>query len=464
MTPEEQEEQEEQEVVEKTFLESEDVVFMETTEKIDADSLETDRPRTTITHYEPPPSSVQPPGPPSSTNGTEHRLPVTVETGLPSNSKPVQANGTQPEAESGHEKGQALKAGSSKKKHGSDSDNEEQKGRFWKRTRSAKNSNTIGTARSVDRASDAVVFQDEETKNRRSKKESKEMKTKSGKTKRRTSSTDSEKDQKTTLHDEHPERHQESNPSLERPFRDLPLPPGASSAALPVRPVPQRQFSAPEGDDNTYEQVEVRKTKSMERFKAAHPPEYAFDAAQEGDQKPRLPSLDHDSPDGIGAGARTSDLYETVDDAVTIENGEDLYSEVENKGNEKAKNGDEDADMEEDVYSRIKELKQRERQRSQSDAIVLRRTENELPKRPNTVHVVQTTKGEVTQAEGGAASAPFDYTYAKVDLTKKTRRRRNTEGEEIHEEEAWDSETPPPLPPAYVSSTQIQIEMGRTAG
>lgn len=524
MTPDEQEEQEEQEVVEKTFLESEDVVFMETTEKIDGDSLETDRPRTTITHYEPPPSSVRPPGPPSSTTGTEHRLPVTVETGLPSNSQPVQANGTQPEAESGHEKSQALKAGSSKKKHGSDSDNEEQKGRFWKRTRSAKNSNTIGTARSVDRASDAV-FQDEETKNRRSKKESKEMKTKSGKTKRRTSSTDSEKDQKTTLHDEHPERHQESNPSLERPFRDLPLPPGASSAALPVRPVPQRQFSAPEGDDNTYEQVEVRKTKSMERFKAAHPQEYAFDAAQEGDQKPRLPSLDHDSPDGIGAGARTSDLYETVDDAVTIENGEDLYSEVENKGNEKAKNGDEDADMEEDVYSRIKELKQQERaetseprgdeeesnpenselyedvdktqqysdknhkysavdkkevlrlmtqdgtntesserQRSQSDAIVLRRTENELPKRPNTVHVVRTTKGEVTQAEGGAASAPFDYTYAKVDLTKKTRRRRNTEGEEIHEEEAWDSETPPPLPPAYVSSTQIQIEMGRTAG
>ena len=158
---------------------------METAEKIDGVSLEADnnKPQTTITHYEPPPSSIWP-------TGTQHGPSVTNEIGLSSNTQPVQANGTQPEAESGHEMSRASKAGSSKKKHGSDSDNEEHKGRFWKRTRSSKNSSSSG-----DRTSDAV-FQDEEHKNRRKK----ELKTKPGKTKRRTSSTDSEKEQKTTLH------------------------------------------------------------------------------------------------------------------------------------------------------------------------------------------------------------------------------------------------------------------------
>ena len=505
---------------------------METVDKIDGDSLEVNnhQTRTTITYYELPPSNVQSFGAPGSTppeppTGTEYGPPVTTETGLPSKNQPVQANGTQPEAESGHEISQALKAGSSKKKHGSDSDNEEHKGRFWKRTRSAKSSTSSGTARSADRTSDAV-FQDEEHKNWHSKKDSKELKTKSGKTKRRTSSTDSEKDQKTTLRDEHTERPRETTPTLERPIRNLPLPPGTSSSALPAGPVPQRQFSAPEGEDNTYEQVEVRKTKSMERVKAILPPEFAtFDAVQESDGKPRLPSLDHDSPDGIDTGARTSDLYETVDDALTSETGDDLYSEVDKSGNEEAKNEDVVTNkdvIEEDVYSRIKErdgadnsepngdeeksypenselyedventqensdtnhkysavdkeevmrlmiqdgtnTESSERQRSQSDAVVLRRSENELPKRPNTVHVVRTKKGEVTQAEGEAASVPFDYTYAKVDLSKKTRRRRNTEGEETNVEDTWDTDIPPPLPPAYVSSKQIQIEMGRTAG
>lgn len=498
---------------------------METAEKIDGDSLQADnhKPRTTTTHYEPPPSSVQPPGPPSS---TQHGPPVTMETGLSSNTQSVQANGTQPEAESGHEISRALTAGSSKKKHGSDSDNEEHKTRFWKRKPSARTSNTSGTARSVDRTSDAV-FQDEENKNRRSKKE---LKTKPGKTKRRTSSTDSEKDQKTTLQDEHSERPRETTPTLERHVRELPLPPDSSSPALPTRPVPQRQFSAPEGaEDNAYEPVDMRKTKSMERVKATDPPKYdTYDAVQESVGKPRLPSLDYDSLDGIDAGARTSDLYEVVDDAQTRETGDDLYAEVETTGNEKGKNeevvANEDV-TEEDPYSRIGTLQHREkaensgpngdeeepypenselyedvektqenldtnhkysavdkeevlrlmnqdgtntdssdRKRAQSDAVVLRRPENELPKRPNTVHVVRTTKGEVTQVKGEAASAPFDYTYAEVDLSKKTRWRRNTEGEETHEEEARDLDIPPPLPPAYVSSRQVQIEMGRTAG
>ena len=438
--------------------------------------------------------------------GTQHGPSVTNEIGLSSNTQPVQANGTQPEAESGHEINRASKAGSSKKKHGSDSDNEEHKGRFWKRTRPSKNSNAFG-----DRTSDAV-FQDEEHKNRRKK----EAKTKPGK--RRTSSTDSEKDQK-TLHDEHTERRRESTPTLERHVRELPLPPGTSSTALPARSVPQRQFSAPEGpEDNAYEPVDMRKTKSMERVKATDPPKHDnYDAVQESVGKPRLPSLDYVTHDGKDADPGASDLYEVVD--VT---GDDLYSEVEETGHEKGK--DEEVNAEEDPYSRIGKLKREkaehselsgdgeepypenselyedvektqedldtnhkysdvdkeevlrlmnkdgtnmdssDRRRAQSDAIVLRRSENELPKRPNTVHVVRTTKGEVTHAEGEVVSPLFDYTYAKVDLSKKTRRRQNTEGEETHEEEAVDSDIPPPLPPVYVSSTQVQIEMGRTAG
>lgn len=483
---------------------------METAEKIDGVSLEADnhKPQTTVTHYEPPPSSIWP-------IGTQHGPSVTNEIGLSSNTQPVQANGTQPEAEeSGHEISRASKAGSSKKKHGSDSDNEEHKGRFWKRTRSSKNSSSSG-----DRTSDAV-FQDEEHKNRRKK----ELKTKPGKTKRRTSSTDSEKEQKTTLHDEHTERPRESTPVLEHHVRGLPLPPDTSSAALPARPVPQRQFSAPEGaEDNAYEAVDMRKAKSMERVKAADPPKYdTYDAVQESVGKPRIPSLDYDTLDGIDTDPGASDLYEVVD--VT---GDDLYSEVEKTGHEKGKDEEvvaNEDETEEDPYSRIGKLKREkaensepngdeeepypenselyedvektegdldtdhkysdvdkeevlrlmnmdgtntdssDRRRAQSDAVVLRRSENELPKRPNTVHVVRTTKCEVTHAEGEAASARFDYTYAKVDLSKKTRRRQNTEGEETHEEEALDSDIPPPLPPVYVSSSQVQIEMGRTAG
>lgn len=451
---------------------------------------------------------------------TQHRPSATNEIGLSSNTRPVQANGTQPETESGHEINRASKAGSSKKKHGSDSDNEEHKGRFWKRTRSSKNSNSSG-----DRTSDAV-FQDEEHKNR----QKKESKTKPGKTKQRTSSTDSEKDQKTTLHDEHAERSREATPTLHGHVRGLPLPPDTSSATPRARPVLQRQFTASEGaEDNAYEPVDMRKTKSMERVKATDPPEYdTYDAVQESVGKPRLPSLDYDTLDEIDNDPGASDLYEVVDATQTRDTGDDLYAEVEKTGNEKGKNEEVVANKdvtEEDPYSRIKTLNQREkaehsepngdeeepypenselyedvektqeeldtnhkysavdkeevlrlmnkdgtssdssdRRRVQSDAAVLRRSENELRKRPYTVHVVGTTKGDVTHAEGVAASAPFDYTYAKVDLSKKTRQRRNTEGEETHEEEAMDSDIPPPLPPAYVSSRQVQIEMGRAAG
>ena len=467
------------------------------------------KPQTTITHYEPAPSRVPP-------TGTQHGPSVTKEIGSSSNTQPVQANGSQPKAESGHEISQASKAGSSKKKHGSDSDTEEQKGRFWKRTRSSKNSNSFG-----DRTSDAV-FQDEEHKNKRSKKE---LKTKSGKTNRRTSSTDSEKDQTTALHGEHPERSREQTPTLERHARGLPLPPDTSSAALAARPVPQRQFSAPEAaEDNAYETVDVRKTKSMGRIKATDPPKYdTYDTVQETVGKPRLPSLDYDTLDGMDTDPGASDFYEVVDVTQTRDTGDDLYDEVGKTGAENGKNEEVVANKdvtEEDPYSRIKKLKQRDkaehpkrngddeepypenselyedvektqenpdtnhkysavdieevlllmntdssdRKRAQSDAVVLRRPENELPKRPNTVHVVRTTQGEVTHAEGEVASAPFDYTYAKVDLSKKTRRPQNTEGEETHEEEALDSDIPPPLPPTYVSSRQVQIEMGRTAG
>lgn len=567
------------------MFESKDAVVMETAEKIEGDSVDANnhKPQTTIAYYEPPPSSVQrelpcstqPPVPPSSTqhvplsgtrrvspSGTPHEPPISTQPPAPETEHGAQVNtqpiGSQPEPEAGERTSRASKAGSSKKKRGSEHEHEEHKGKFWKRTRSSKGSSASGTAKPVDRTSVSAqpgdrtsdaVFKEEEHKNRRSRKESKELKTKSGKTKGRTGSTDSEKDEKNALHDDHMERAREATPTLERQSRGLPPPPGTSGPALPTRPVPQRQLSAPDGieEDSNYETVDYRKTKSLERFKAAPKPAVdAYNVVEIKVGKPRDSSLDdYDSVDERGTGAqRTSDIYEVVTDTNDTENYP--YSEVEKTGNEKGKKvdvkdekmvEDEDVGELEDPYSRIRYQKQLEaaensaepdedvedpyskikyprqeeetentelyedidkgqengdknhkyaavnkgevlrlmiesdtntessdRNRSQSDAAVLQRSGNELPRRPNTIHVVRSTKGEVTQTEGEVVSAPFDYTYAEVDLSKKTRRPRNTEGGEITEEENYDSDNPPPVPPAYVSSRQIQIEMGRIAG
>ncbi|XP_078381948.1 uncharacterized protein LOC144664651 isoform X2 [Oculina patagonica] len=580
---------EEQQIQEEIVFESKDAVVMETAEKIEGDSVDANnhKPQTTIAHYEPPPSSVQhelpcstqPPVSPSSTqhvppsgtrrvspSATPHEPQISshphapeTEPGAHANSQPTQPSGSQPEAEAGERTSRASKAGSSKKKRGSEHEHEEHKGKFWKRTRSAKGSSTSGTAKPVsakpvsaplsDRTSDAA-FKEEEHKNRRSRKESKELKTKSGKTKGRTGSTDSEKDEKNVVHDDHIERAREATPTLERQTRGLPPPPGTSGPALPTRPVPQRQLSAPEGaeEDSNYETVDYgRKTKSLERFKAApKPADDAYDVVEIKIGKPRDSSLDdYDSVVERSTGAqRTSDIYEVVPD--TDDTVDYLYSEVEKTGSETGKKidiknekmvEDEKVDELEDPYSRIKYQKQLEaagnsseldkdvedpyskikyprqeeetentelyedidkgqengdknhkysavdkgevlrlmiesgtnmdssdRNRSQSDAAALQQSGNELPRRPNTIHVVQSTKGEVTQTKGEVASVPFDYTYAEVDLSKKTRRPRNTESGEGTEEENYDSDNPPPLPPAYVSSRQIQIEMGRIAG
>lgn len=555
------------------MFESKDVVVMETAEKIeDAIEANNHKPLTTIAHHEPPPTSVQREIP-SSTQASEqpsdtHHTPPSATQHVPLSGKPYephvpeteqrgqsnnQPSGSQPEPEAEDRTNRASKPGSAKKKRGSEHEHEEHKGKFWKRTRSSKASSAPGTgkpadstsgsglAQSADRTSDAV-FKEEEHKKQRSKKESKEQKSKSGKTKGRTDSTDSEKekDENNALHDDHIERPREATPTLERHSRGLPAPPGNSGPALPARPVPQRQVSAPDGmEDDNYDVVITRKTKSMERFKAA--PAFVdneYEVVEGKVGKPRLPSVELDSVDERDDGAqRTSDIYEVVDDTnITVD---DLYSEVLQTGEEESENEEpvegEDVD-EEDPYSRIKyqtqldaerdsepydnvedphskmkmpkqeeetenselyeDVEKRQesgdknhkyakvnkeevvrlmienevktesvdRNRSQSDAIVLQRSGNELPKRPNTIHVVQSTKGEVTQTEGEASSLPFDYTYAEVDKSKKTRRPRNIEGGDGTEEENRDSDNPPPLPPAYISSRQIQIEMGRTAG
>lgn len=545
------------------MFESKDVVI-ETAEKIEGNSVEANNhePQTTIAHYELPPNSVQselpyntqphePPCdtqnvpssdaqnvPPSSTqhvprSSTHHEPQISTkavvsdtEPRAQSDIQPVQPNDSQPEPEAGERTSRASKAGSTKKKRGSEHDHEERKGKFWKRTRSSKGSNsTSGTARPADRTSGSaqhgdrtsdVVFKDDEHKKRRSGKESREQKDKSGKTKGRTGSTDSEKDEKIAFHDDHFERPREATPTLDRHSRGLPALPSSSGPALPARPVPQRQLSAPDGteEDNNYDTVEpVRKTKSMERFKAApKPADDAYDSVQDKVGKPRLPSLDNETVDERGTSAQTGIYDEVITDTTNPVEVDSFYTEVPEPGNIEGKKIDvksdnmvEDEDVdEEDPYSKIKypnieeetenselyedieqgnesrdkkhkyakvnkgevfrlmiendaNTESNDRNRSQSDAAVLQRSGNEIPKRPNTIHVIRSTKGEAT-------SAPFDYTYAEVDLSKKTRRPRNTEGGESTEVENWDSDNPPPLPSAYVSSRQIQIEMEKLAG
>ena len=406
-----------------------------------------------------------------------------------------------------------------KKKRGSKHDknehvHEEHKGKFWKRTRSAKKS---ASSSDDHRISDGV-FKDEEHKHhdRRSKKETKEKKKKS---KDRSGSTDSE--EKKALDDDHSERPREATPALERHSRVLPPPPSPPGHALPAqltppappghslpaRPIPQRQISAPDGtrleEDDNYEAVEMRKTKSAEIEITA---DDNYDTVQVEVGKPRPPpSANVDRPSSW----RGSDIYEVVDD--TSEPVEDLYDEVEDakkkvnmKQELKCDDKFDEDEVPEDPYSKIKKLKKQAasantelyeevdkkqenavknnhysdvkkrlfdikdaesiRNRSQSDTASLQRPENEYIKRCHTIDVVRDGEGAVRSTGGGISNTSLDYLYAKVDLSKKTKRLHSTEGDTRTLGEEWSDDNPPPLPPVYVSSKQIQNEMGRTEG
>ena len=564
---------EEQQLHEEIVFESKDEIVVETVEKIEGDSVEANNhesniilayhelPVSTSSVQHEPPNSRQAPGPPSSRQAPEPpsntqppelpssarppeppsdarppELPPSMEHGPQNHAPAAHPGSTPPEYDAGERKSRGSKSGSSKKKHVSEHEHDEHKGKFWKRTRSAKGSgsSTFGTARTADRTSD-VVFKEEEHKQRRSKKESKELKTKPGKTKSRTGSSDSEKDEKHAVHDNPAERPREATPTLERHSRGLPLPPEPSGHPLPVPPTPQRQMSAPDGtdDDNNYDTVEVRKTRSMERVVSAPPPsDDAYDTVQVKVGKPRAPSLDRDTAGDSGTyevvSCGTSEidyLYAEVqqskekdktdeknEETVTDENEdpEDPYSRIKFLKQQQAADNFEAYEAVEDPYSRIKNRAQEKvaeppdlyeavekeqenrddknhkyatvnkgevfqllidgentadshRNRSQSDTSGMQRPGDELGKRANFVHVMRSTTGEVTSSVE-VTSVPIDYTYAKVDLSKKLRRHRNTEGDEGTEEEIFGSENPPPLPPAYASSRQMLIEMGRTSG
>lgn len=384
-----------------------------------------------------------------------------------------------------------------KKKRGSkhEHEHEEHKGKFWKRSRSSQKT----TQGPNEHRTSGVVFTDEEHKHdRRSRKESKEQKTKSFKSKDGKGSTESE--EKKTLNEHHHERPREATPTLQRHSRGLPAPPpppGFSGSTLPDRPIPQRQTSAPDGtrliEDDNYEMVEMRKVKSVGKINLIADDNY--DTVLVEERKPRLPVSVYDSINvDESSSQRVSDIYEIVEGTEEPDD-EDLYDEVEDdEGNanenkralcDEEAEGDEDP---EDPYSRIKKLKENEaledldlyeeiekrqengetngvldgkdlgaiRSRCKSDTTGLKRRENEIVKRSNTIDVVRTKEGQVT------STPPMDYLYAKVDLSKKTK--RNPSNGDDTGEEVWTDNIPPPLPPVYLSSKQIQIEMREREG
>ena len=379
---------------------------------------------------------------------------------------------------------------SSKHEH----DHEEHKGRFWKRTRSSKKG---AASTDTKRTSDTVLRAEEEQKHhdRRSKKGSKEHKGKAGKPNERKSSSESEERKPSDEHRK--ERPREKTPTLDRHSRGLPTPPlppappGSHGHTLPDRPLPERQSSAPDGtgleEYNNYEIVERRKTRSVENIDLATDEKY--DAVRIEVEKPRtvrsvVESINVERPDSW----RGSDIYEIVEET---SQAEDLYDEVENNKKENSEK-DEDEDPE-DPYSRIKKLKEMEvlenlelyeevdtkpeievtspdqlvvnidkesiRNRCKSDTAGLQKPSNEFIRRCHTIDVVRERQGVDASSEGKVSNALVDYLYAKVDLSKKKKRLA-----ESHTGEEWSDDNPPPLPPVYISSKQIQIEMGTVEG
>ena len=359
---------------------------------------------------------------------------------------------------------------------------EEHKGKFWKRSRGSKYGH---------KTSDGVVKDDEKKHNRRSRKESKEQKAKSGKTKDSKGSV--ENGEKKVQNEHHGETPKEAISSLERHARGLPAPPPPPPHppfhSPPVHPMPLRQCSDPGENwvaDGNYETVDVRKAKSQEILEFSR--EDNYDTVQVEGKKIRSPTSFYQSVKGQEErwSITDSDIYEIVKDTKTsVKDG--LSTKV--TGNEEENSlkklqlcieveEDENQGVE-DPYSKIKKLISTEtetneevqnlqqqgdakglidsdfRNRSKSDTSFLKKSGNDFfVFRSNTFNGVRT--------RGDNVSPSIEALYAKVDLSKKTTRSSGDENETA--EEPWSDANPPPLPPVYISSQQIKIEMHQVKG
>ena len=380
------------------------------------------------------------------------------------------------------ESGAGLAGGDIRRSETDETEHEEHRaGKFWKRSRNSKNRGSPSFSHSD------TVFREEEHKDRRSRKPDKVKVNESENTERKLS--------------------QDSKEQVECHSRELPPPPGEHSApALPVRPIPSRQFSVPDGSaEENYEEVEVRRTKSVDSPYILA--DDLYDAVRNEGVNVRPSSASYEVI-GSARNRDASDIYDVVDEPMvddlywTVADTEkedrelemrtndigslgndsyegvqqedeeaenpyskvntssaELYEEVDKaKGNDKLRA----VETKTDVHGVLVVEVNSARARTQSEGAKLQRNAvDEEAKRPHTIHVMQSPTEE--------SHTPFDYLYAKVDLSKKLKNRSAAEGgssqaQTIGEEWEATSELPPPLPPPYVSTKQMKIEMGWTEG
>ena len=383
--------------------------------------------------------------------------------------------------EEGHKNG--------KKRHDSkaERDHDEHKGKFWKRSRGSKREH---------RTSDGVVKDDEKKHhNRRSRKESKEQKAKPGKAKDRDSKGPVDNGQKKVQNEDHGEKPKEGTSSLERHPRGLPAPPPPPPPphppfhSSPGRPITVRQCSDP-GEtwvaDENYDTVEVRKTKSHEVLEFTCEDDYDIVGVEDKKSWSPIPLYESVKGEEKRWSISESDIYEIVQDTKEPAK-DDLHTKV--TGNEDENNlkqlpvctevEEDENQVKEDPYSRIKKLISMEteaneevknaqqqgdaeglinndfRNRSKSDTSFLKKSGNDF-------FVVRSNTFNVGRTRGHNVSPSIEALYAKVDLNKKTTRSSGDENETA--EEPWSDANPPPLPPVYISSQQIKIEMNQFKG
>ncbi|KAK2548458.1 hypothetical protein P5673_031353 [Acropora cervicornis] len=363
-----------------------------------------------------------------------------------------------------------------KKRHDSkaERDHDEHKGKFWKRSRGSKREH---------RTSDGVVKEDEKSHhNRRSRKESKEQKAKTGKTKDKDSKGSVDNGQKKVQHEDHGEKPKEATSSLERHARGLPAPPPPPPHppfhSSPGRSIPVRQCSDP-GEtwvaDENYDTVEVRKTKSQEILEFTCEDDYDIVGVEDKESWSPIPLYESVKGEEKRWSISESDIYEIVQDTKKPAK-DDLCTKVTDNEENNVKQlpmcteVEEDENQgKEDPYSRIKKLISMEtetseeqqgdaeglinndfRNRSKSDTSFLKKSGNDF-------FVVRSNTFNVARTRAGNISPSIEALYAKVDLNKKTTRASGDENETA--EEPWSDANPPPLPPVYISSQQIKVEM-----
>ena len=368
-----------------------------------------------------------------------------------------------------------------KKRHDSKAEREhdEHKGKFWKRSRGSKREH---------RTSDCVVKDDEKSQNRRSRKESKEQKAKTGKTKDKDSKSSVDNGQKKVQHEDHGEKPKEATSSLERHARGLPAPPPPPPPhppfhSSPGRPIPVRQCSDP-GEtwvaDENYDTVEVRKTKSQEILEFTCEADYDIVRVEDKESWSPIPLYESVKGEEKRWSISESDIYEIVQDTKKPTK-DDLCTKVTDNEENNVKQlpmcieVEEDENQgKEDPYSRIKKLISMEtetseeqqgdaeglinndfRNRSKSDTSFLKKSGNDF-------FVVRSNTFNVARRRPGNVSPSIEALYAKVDLNKKTTRASGDENETA--DEPWSDANPPPLPPVYISSQQIKVEMHQAKG